>query len=453
MARHAMVSSFLNLFPVERNFKDFDVSSSPELLLNVLLRARDRFSTACFLNSNGFAQDPYGGIPSALAIGVAEEVTASVGGQTNAFTVLKEFSGKHEDWLFGFFSYDLKNQVERLTSENPDHIRFPLMHFFRPVILIFPENNNWRIGCLPGYGNFSDPDHVFRELIDGPMAKHPPATEAQIRARVSRERYLHQVNAIKNHIQLGDIYEMNYCVEFFAEQARIDPIWTYYRLNQRSPAPFSCFYSLEGKSLLCSSPERFLRKKGKQLVSQPIKGTAKRGVNDAEDQRLKENLYHDPKERSENVMIVDLVRNDLSRSAEKGSVEVEELFGIYSFPQVHQMISTVTARLHPDCHFVDAIRNAFPMGSMTGAPKVRAMQLIEEYEDMRRGLYSGAVGYISPEKDFDFNVVIRSILYNAADRYLAYMAGGAITSGSVPEKEYEECLLKAASMEAVVSAR
>ncbi|MGM0572458.1 MAG: chorismate-binding protein, partial [Bacteroidota bacterium] len=162
---------------------------------------------------------------------------------------------------------------------------------------------------------------------------------------------------------------------------------------------------------------------------------------------LRKTLAADPKERSENVMIVDLVRNDLSRTAQKDSVKVEELFGVYAFQQVHQMISTVTSRLDPGVHYLDAIKKAFPMGSMTGAPKYRAMQLIDHYEDSCRGIYSGSVGYISPEKDFDFNVVIRSIVYNQINKYLSYTAGGAITAASIPEKEYEECLLKAKAME------
>jgi para-aminobenzoate synthetase component I len=186
-----------------------------------------------------------------------------------------------------------------------------------------------------------------------------------------------------------------------------------------------------------------LKKEGNRLISQPIKGTIRRGENEAEDQLLRQQLRNDEKELAENMMIVDLVRNDLARSARTGSVKVEEMFGIYAFRQVHQMISTVTAQLKEAIPFTEAIRQAFPMGSMTGAPKIRAMELIDQYEQSRRGLFSGAVGYITPEGDFDFNVVIRSILYNAANHYLSFHVGSAITYDSVPEKEYEECLLKA----------
>jgi para-aminobenzoate synthetase component I len=244
---------------------------------------------------------------------------------------------------------------------------------------------------------------------------------------------------------------MNYCIEFYGE-AKIDPADTFLLLNRNNPAPFSCFYRYNNKYLLSSSPERFLAKRGQTLVSQPIKGTIKRGCTPEEDQALKDQLFHDPKERSENVMIVDLVRNDLSRTARDGSVKVKELFGIYTYTYVHQMISTIESTLGENVHFTDAIRECFPMGSMTGAPKVRAMQIIEACEATRRGLYSGAVGYISPTRDFDFNVIIRSILYNGDDQYVSFMAGSAITAASDPEKEFSECLLKAASMAKTLNA-
>ncbi|PID89409.1 MAG: hypothetical protein CSB01_02115 [Bacteroidia bacterium] len=249
----------------------------------------------------------------------------------------------------------------------------------------------------------------------------------------------------------GDIYEINFCQEFFAEQVCINPEQLYNHLKKVSPTPYGCFYKTRNHYLLSASPERFIKKKGTKLISQPIKGTAKRGANKEEDDTIKHHLFTDAKERAENIMIVDLVRNDLSHTATKGSVKVEELCGIYSFPQVHQMISTVVANLRNDIHFVEAIKQCFPMGSMTGAPKIRAMKLIEQYESTKRGLYSGAVGYITPQGDFDFNVVIRSILYNATNKYLSFMVGGAITMQSNPEKEYEECLLKAKAIRKTLS--
>ncbi len=411
---------------------------------NLLRFARQHFDTAVFLNSNGYAGDQYTAFPWIFAMGADDHF---VGKERNVFEDLKTFADGYDDWLFGSFTYDLKNQLEHLCSKNPDHIGMPVCHFFLPVVLVMPCREGLRIGTLPGHGLFSDPEHVYAEIMKVPIEqdRQPPVT-IQIKQRVSKKCYLKHLKAINEHIQAGTIYEMNYCIEFFAEGAVIDPVALYDSLNSISQSPFSCFYMADDKYLVCASPERFLRKQGAKLISQPIKGTSPRGDSPEADCRMKQWLVADPKERSENVMIVDLVRNDLSRTAQKDSVKVEELYGVYSFRQVHQMISTVTSRIHPDCHYLDVIKNAFPMGSMTGAPKHRAMQLIDRYEDSRRGLYSGAVGYISPEKDFDFNVVIRSVLYNAKKQYLSYMAGSAITIGSDPEKEYEECLLKARAM-------
>ena len=429
----------------EREYKSFKVSCSSmdDFAMHALRWGHRHFGTAAYLNSNAYDHDKYGSLQQIIALGAAKSFH---GGPSYMFDSLKAFSDQYHDWLFGFFSYEIKNQSEQLHSKNPDGIGMPTAHFFRPLVVLILEHNIWRVGCLPGYGNFSQPKKVFFDIQKHQYHKTASQQPINIKARVDKVRYLQQVRAIKEHIQAGDIYEMNYCVEFFAEAVDADPLTVYENLNQISPTPFSCFYALDDKYLMCASPERFLKKQGSRLVSQPIKGTIARGATPENDLALKQDLYNDAKERSENVMIVDLVRNDLSRTARKGTVNVEEMFGIYSFKQVHQMISTVTSEIRPGCHYLDAIKYAFPMGSMTGAPKIRAMQLIDHYEDTRRGLYSGAVGYISPEKNFDFNVVIRSIQYNAKNKYLSYMAGSAITSGSVPEKEHEECLLKARAM-------
>jgi para-aminobenzoate synthetase component I len=268
----------------------------------------------------------------------------------------------------------------------------------------------------------------------------------QIRSVISKKQYLQTVKSIKKHIQQGDIYEVNFCQEFYSRGAKIDPFTTWLRLLKISPTPFSCFYRFNDRFLLCASPERFIKKSGNTIISQPIKGTSARGKTKKEDSKLMEQLAGDPKERAENIMITDLVRNDLSKIATRSSVRVDELCKIYPFPGVFQMQSLVTAELPAGISFQEIIKATFPMGSMTGAPKVRAMEIIEQYERSCRGLYSGAVGYISPEMDLDFNVVIRSIQYNQTDSYLSFMVGGAITSLSVPEKEYRECLLKAGAI-------
>ena len=239
-------------------------------------------------------------------------------------------------------------------------------------------------------------------------------------------------------------------MEFFAENAIIDPLDKFFKLNEISQSPFAVFFKNHKHFLLSSSPERYLKKQGQKLISQPIKGTAKRYSISSEDELAKKLLAEDPKERSENIMITDLVRNDLSHTAQRGSVQVPELCAVYSFLQVHQMISTVTSKLDPQYSAIEAIKKSFPMGSMTGAPKISAMKIIEELEETKRGLYSGSVGYFTPDGDFDFNVVIRSILYNQENKYISFSVGSAITSLSVPEKEYEECLLKAKAMREVL---
>ena len=230
-------------------------------------------------------------------------------------------------------------------------------------------------------------------------------------------------------------------MEFFAKTIHINPLEIFKKLNRVSLSPFSCFYRMYNKSLMCSSPERFLKKSRDKIISQPIKGTARRGKNISEDAEIKKILSQNKKEKSENVMIVDLVRNDLSKTC--NNVNADELYNISTFKQWHQMISTISGKIRKGVHVIDVIKNAFPMGSMTGAPKVRAMELIEMYEKTKRGLYSGAVGYFTPGGDFDFNVVIRSILYNQPSNYLSFQVGSAITANSIPENEYKECLLKA----------
>jgi len=348
-------------------------------------------------------------------------------------------------WHFGFVSYDYKNQLELLNSCHPDRLQFPEIHFFNPALILRLEGT--------GFTVLKNKKGIPTEEIDAIFGTNEPAdnnhksqSSVRIKARLTREEYISRVNKVKTEIRQGEIYELNFCLEFYSENVVIDPWQVYSRLKTISPAPFSAFCRFGDKYLLSSSPERFLKKTGNRLVSQPIKGTRKRSEDTDQDLSLKNELRNNEKEQAENVMIVDLVRNDLSRIAQRGSVKVDELFGIYSFPQVHQMISTVSCVLKPDTSFADILKATFPMGSMTGAPKVSAMQLIEEYEVTKRGIYSGALGFIRPDGDFDFSVIIRSILYDASQKYLSFMVGSAITDLSDPEAEYEECLLKAKGM-------
>jgi para-aminobenzoate synthetase component 1 len=286
----------------------------------------------------------------------------------------------------------------------------------------------------------------YEEILKLPLSDLAASREINIQQRISKESYLGKVSKMLEHIHLGDIYEANFCMEFYSEDALIHPLEIYQKLNTISEPPFASYFKNKEHYLMCASPERYLKKEGNKVLSQPIKGTAQRFFDDELDAQAKFELSSNPKERSENIMIVDLVRNDLSKTATKGSVTVEELCEIYSFKQVHQMISTVISEVEPTIAPIEIIKTTFPMGSMTGAPKISAMNIIENLEETQRGLYSGSIGFFMPNGDFDFNVVIRSILYNAENKYLSFSVGSAITSLSIPEREYDECLLKAKAM-------
>lgn len=393
----------------------------------------------------------YGGFNTSVGIGIHSDIKTDLTGE-NGFKTLKDYTQDKKDILFGFMSYDLKNHTEKLSSENSDGMKMPLLHFFQPEYTFsFCETDEIEIGYFSDRKSENEIIDLCTTIENSVIAYENKDAAKKLSCRVSKNGYIENVRKIKQHIQLGDVYELNYCIEFFAENAEINPAQVYEKLSKISPAPFSCFYKVDNKYLICASPERFLKKEGSKIIAQPMKGTARRSNDIAEDRQIKEQLFASEKERAENVMIVDLVRNDLSKTAVKQSVKVDELFGIYSFSQVHQMVSTVSSEMRDDVDIIDVIKSAFPMGSMTGAPKVKAMELIEKFETTKRGLFSGAVGYISSEKDpiaigFDFNVVIRSIQYNADKKYLSFMVGSAITINSDPEKEYEECLLKAQAL-------
>lgn len=419
--------------------------NNPEAFKNQLLTWSQQFREVVFLDSNNYHQN-YCSYDCVLAVDAFTSLKTDF---HNAFEEIKQYQQQAKDWLFGYFSYDLKNDTEKLTSNNFDGLHFPDLFFFQPKKLFLLKGNQLEVHYLLMCDDEFEFD--FQELLN---IKQEPTTDnrqPKINQRISKEDYLSKVNKMLEHIRRGDIYEANFCMEFFAENAIINPLEIYQKLNTISKPPFAVFFKNNQQYLLSASPERYLKKEGNKVISQPIKGTAKRFSDATLDEKAKNDLAENPKERSENIMIVDLVRNDLSKTATKGSVEVEELCGIYSFEQVHQMISTITSNVAENRTPVDIIKSTFPMGSMTGAPKISAMNIIENLEETKRGLYSGSVGYFSPENDFDFNVVIRSILYNAQSQYLSFSVGSAITSKAVPEQEYEECLLKAKAMFEVLS--
>ena len=406
------------------------------------------FEVFCFLDNNGHTENAYNSQEGLLAVGSESHILHTR--PHGAFRDLQEFYESKKDWLFGFLSYDLKNDTEDLKSQNFDGVIMPEMHFFQPTYVFDIQSDTVKISSKG-----LSPNLVFKSIQNLETSSSSDVQNGSplpsLQARIPKEKYIETVKKVKRNIQLGDIYEMNFCQEFYAQNAEINPYTLFQKLNKKANTPFAAFYKLKNRYLLCASPERFMKKEGRKLISQPIKGTAPRDKNKTRDEALKKELYHSQKNRSENVMIVDLVRNDLARSCKAGTVKVEELYGIYGFEKVWQMISTVVGELREDVHFVEAIKRAFAMGSMTGAPKIRAMQLIEEYEQSKRGLYSGGVGYITPDGDFDFNVIIRSLLYNEAEKYLSFQVGGAIVDASEPEEEYEECLLKGKNISEVLS--
>lgn len=319
-------------------------------------------------------------------------------------------------------SYDLKNSIESFPDKKNNPLQFPNILFVEAEETLIPNDH------------FMPSDTLAKTSV------------IELRQTVEKETYLKNVDALKQHIQAGDIYEINYCISFEAFNAEIDPADIYRKLNTISHASYSALVKLDKQYIISSSPELFLSKKGSRLITKPIKGTAKRSTDPMEDEAIKNRLYLDKKERNENVMIVDVARNDLSRLAKKGTVRVDKLFNIESYKQVHQMVSTVSCELEENRSFNDIINATFPMASMTGAPKIRAMQLADTYELYNRSCYSGALGYIEPNGNFDLNVLIRSIFYDEEKKYLSFTVGSAITALCVAEDEYKECLLKAKAM-------
>lgn len=412
-----------------------------------LLLWSQQFSEVVWLDSNNYTQS-YSSYDAVLAV---DAITCIQTDHTDAFKQLKEYQSLTNDWIFGYLTYDLKNDVEPLKSQNFDGLQFPELCFFQPKKIFLIKDDTLEIRYLNMVDDDIASDLLAIENGNSKVFQKTENSEAvKIKMRVDKDAYFEKINQVLQHIHRGDIYEANFCQEFYAENTHINPLEIYNKLDAISKPPFASYLKLDDKYLLSASPERYLKKEGTTIISQPIKGTAKRSSDTTEDERLKADLAVNEKERSENIMIVDLVRNDLSLTATKGSVEVKELCKVYSFPQVHQMISTVISQVEKTTHPVDIIATTFPMGSMTGAPKISAMKIIENLEVTKRGLYSGAVGYISPQGDFDFNVIIRSILYNATKKYVSYSVGGAITSKSDPQQEYEECLLKAKAMREVL---
>ncbi len=413
--------------------------TDPSLFKFQVIQYVRRYDTFCFLDSNDCKKED-----NTFDYLIAFSKINETNNRNNPIDELDYFLNANKNWAFGYLSYDLKNYIENLDSKNYDSHDFPVIHFFIPQIILKVKGFELTI-----ITSLSDSKRFFDDLlteIQSHKLKLNNSFKVNLKPRVNKDTYVKNIHEIKKHLKRGDIYEMNYCQEFYADDIHIDPFSLFYNLNNLSQAPFSSFYRVKNNYILCASPERFLKRIGNTIISQPIKGTIKREQDCLVDQKNQNKLLNSSKDIAENVMIVDLVRNDLSRFALKNSVVVNELSKLYTYKDVHHLISTISCKIAQNTSFVDIIKSTFPMGSMTGAPKIRSMELIENFESTLRGAYSGSIGYISPEKEFDFNVIIRSLFYNQQSKYLSCMVGGAITLDSDPESEYQECLIKAKSV-------
>lgn len=410
----------------------FELRDKPQYIKEKCLSQAESQAFFTLLDSNNNL-DKYGKYKWICAWGNAKSIAASA----QSFKALRAFHQQHKDWCFGHLNFNLKNELENLKTKSIDNFGYENLSFFIPEHVVYATAEGVFCESLLFGSAHELLQHLNQKgnlsvVSDGPKFK----------LNTSRESYLQKIERLKSELQYGNIYEINFCIEFTGQES-IQPVSYFKTLNNIHRAPFTAFYKNHNNYLLCFSPERYLKKTGARLISQPIKGTAARDQNKHRDDQIKANLLASEKERAENVMIVDLVRNDLSRTAKPGSVKVPELFQIYSYPAVHQMTSTIESEMAPNFDFVDALATSFPMGSMTGAPKISALKLIDEHENFNRSLYSGSVGYISPEGDFDFNVVIRSILYNTETKRSSVRVGSAITIHCDAAQEFEECLLKA----------
>lgn len=414
----------------------------------LLQRARQEPFVCIFLS--GGREDLKGDISLMAGFGIAEE-----------FLDLSDVPENPIQPVMGYLGYDYKNQIEpSLTTDCMQLVEFADLKFVSPKVWVAIEKNGeihgdetlLKMRRSENGGLEEGEDALALQLRGGSIVdnldmRHSP----QWQSHTTKERYMDNVERIKQHIVEGDFYEMNYCIAFTAKE-EMDPYDAFLLLTQKAPAPFSVFLKDGNRYLLCASPERFFGKRGDLVFSQPIKGTRPRvfqansnAVDPLMDDAVVIELEKSEKDRAENIMIVDLVRNDLSKVCEVGSVQVPECCRVYSFSHVHQLISTVEGRLVSKVDLKELIHATFPMGSMTGAPKISVMQHTNQLEEFARGIYSGTVGYIW-KRNMDFNVVIRALQYDSRSHTLAYAVGGAITYDSVAEQEYQECLDKASAM-------
>lgn len=380
---------------------------------NKIIWWAEQFSVFCFLDSNSHmnGRTKYDFL---CGVDVLEWIQLD-----------EDYQGNQE-FLFGIIPY----------TSNTSKVG----NFFRPRYIIYAKNGRLYFNRnYPEMMALMDQINSFASIIE---------TDEKINSSfmplTSSEQYHENIESIQNKIRQGDYYEINYCIGLEANEVTISPISSFIKINRNAAAPMSALYKNEASYVLSFSPERFIKKKSNRITSQPIKGTIRRDrLNLNHDLELKNKLANSQKERAENMMIADLTRHDLTHYAIPGSIHVEELCQVYSYHAVHHMISTISAELKNSHDGLRALFKAFPPASMTGAPKKIVMCEIDQIETFQRNYYSGALGYIDPEGDYDFSVVIRTLFYNQKSKKINIYVGSAITLLSDAKSEYEECLLKA----------
>lgn len=350
------------------------------------------------------------------------------------------FRRLEDDWYLGFLNYNFNN----ISSKKDSIIYFPNSYFFQPKWLIIEENSQWKIGFLENISNKEEALEFIKNIELYKSNKTNALDKTEIKQSLSKTEYLEKFNKIKSEIYKGNLSVINLAIEFYCNNITLNPASTFININKLSPMPFSSFIKIKSKYALVFSPERYLQKNSNKIITMPMKGTAGKSNNSNENINILNKLLSSQKERGENITTVEEIKKQLSTISKEKSIVIEELCSVYDFPNVYQMVSTISAELLTNKNWFDAIKATFPMGSITGVPKERAIELIENLEPNNRSLFSGSIGYLSPKKDFDFNVVIRSLFYDEKENNLSFWAGSAITTNSVGEEEYEECLTKSA---------
>ena len=416
---------------MDRKEKVFVVKNISHLKENLMFLSKSK-ENVILLDSNNKKND----YEFIFSYGKISELKSS----DNSLEKLDNYINKVNDWIFGFISYDLKEEIEDFNSKNLKYFDVPNLSFFQPSTI-------WIFDGVILKALYFDEKELLEDWskinkIHTRSDENKNNLNVELKGRLSKTEYIKKIKNIKKRIKIGDTYELNFCFDFFNDNTKISPENTFKKLNKLTESPMSVYYKDKHFHILSSSPERFIKRNKKTIISQPIKGTKKRGKTFKEDVFLINSLKNSIKEKSENHMIVDLVRNDLSRIAKKGTVKVTELSKINTYKNIHQMVSTIEAQIENDVFFSKILKSTFPMGSMTGAPKIKTMKIIDELEETSRGIYSGAIGYIDPNKNFDFNVVIRTIIYDDKLSKISVNVGSGITFKSNPEDEYEECLTK-----------